>query len=175
MSILGINFWVLFLILSGIVIVITQLFNSKISIIRVLFGMLFVLLGTSIIVNGFGISGTTNNIIFSNQDISASDTANRYSVIFGNGTVDLSDRQPKDGNSRIAVDAIFGSATILIDKDTPIKIKGNTVFASMDLPDGDQDFINSKTYSQGDTSSQNCLNIEVNSIFSSVHIRQIDN
>lgn len=175
MNIFGINFWVLFLIASGIIIVISQLFNSKLSVIRVLFGVLFILCGTSIIVNGFSISGNVSNIIFSSEHISPNDTSNRYAIVFGNGTIDLSQRQARGGSERIGVDTIFGNSTILIGKDTPVNIKGNNVFGSINMPDGHKaDVINNTRYTQGDTASPDCLNIEVNSIFSSVRIQLVE-
>ncbi len=175
MNIFGINFWVLFLIVSGIIIVVSQLFNSRLSVIRVLFGVLFILCGTSIIVNGFSISGNVNNIIFSSENVSPSDTSNRYAIVFGNGTIDLSQRQVTGGSKHIGVDTIFGNSTILIKKDTPVSIKGNNVFGSINMPNGNKsDVINNTKYNQGDTTSPDCLNIEVNSIFSSVHIQLVE-
>ncbi|MDP4093191.1 MAG: LiaF-related protein [Bacillota bacterium] len=171
MNLFGTNFWISFLIIAGIAMVVSYLFKIRLSMVRALFGTFFIMVGLSIVIGGLGYTGDTYSIAFNSGDIVASNDTNQYDVIFGSGTIDLSAIKPVDGVRHIKVDTIFGSSNVIVSPNTPAVIKGSSAFGSMNLPNSSNSFLGSRTYTIGDQNSPDRLEIEIDSIFSSVNVQ----
>jgi hypothetical protein len=76
------------------------------------------------------------------------------------------------GDVRIQVNAAFGSAKVTLDPKTPVKIVGNSVFGSVEMPGGNSAAFGSQTY-RGDAYKEGApaLLIEANAAFGSVEIK----
>jgi hypothetical protein len=60
-----------------------------------------------------------------------------YNVIFGRSVYDFRNIQfPDNEPIRIKINTVFGNSVIRINKDTPVKIKSDAVFAGSSMPDG---------------------------------------
>ena len=81
-------FWGIFLIGIGILMIIKYQFKLNISMPRIVFGVLLLALGISMLLGGPGLK-TQSNIIFSEGNVQAVKPEKEYNVIFGNLVIDL--------------------------------------------------------------------------------------
>ncbi|MDH4199074.1 MAG: LiaF-related protein [Spirochaetia bacterium] len=132
-------FWGVFLILVGISVLIKIFFNIDFPVFRIIFGLLFILIGVNILtgrhLTGRHISWTdSGNVVFSEGRFTGNNTTGKYNVIFGKAETDLSDL-PKGDSSSIEINTIFGDNTVYIKKGMTVLVKANSAFAQTDLPD----------------------------------------
>lgn len=131
-------FWGILLILIGLGIVIRIVFNIHFPLVKFVIAFFFILIGIKLIFGGFNfwhgnVSGNTT--IFSESKIDGQkENFKEYNVIFGSSVIDLRDIDLASGTKEIIINTVFGSTTLIIDKETPLKIKSDVVFASSKLP-----------------------------------------
>jgi hypothetical protein len=117
----------------------------------------------------FGFS-TGNLIIFSQGNLSYDETRKDYTILFGSGTMDLTNVSVAKTRS-IEVNGIFSESVIRIGKDVNFMIKADAAFASFSGP-------GSNTVSFGNQNYQPpwfdpgkpYLNIKANVVFGSMRV-----
>jgi predicted membrane protein len=166
-------FWGLVLILFGVAVVIKAVFHIHIPILRILFALILIYTGIQLLVGGCFWKGTCNRntIMFSEGQMSATPDNNDYSVIFGNGRIDLSDIAVTDKDVLVEVNAIFGNALVFVNPNVPTIIKGSAAFGNTVLPDGNSiAFGNREHKSAAYSDSGARLIIRANAVFGKVEI-----
>lgn len=165
-------FWGIILIIIGFTIIIRVLFHIDIPIVKVIFAFILIYWGLKLLFGGFGIkSGAKNIILFEDAKVHAVKTNREYSIIFGSGDIDLQDMDITEKSIYSQVNIVFGSGKILLNKDIPTIIKLNTVFGGTKLPNGNAGFFGDYVYrSDNFREDQNCLTLEINTVFGSARI-----
>lgn len=181
-------FWSIFLILTGIIVVVKHLFRLNFITGRIIFGIFVLLIGVSLLFGGsfafFGNHSIVNvsdkndiilgNGYFSSDEVNTNGSNAEYNIIFGSGTLDLSEITFPGGNDTrsIKVNCVFGSAEIRIPKNVQVRIKANSAFGRTELPDGSSTTFGERNYTNTDNQQmRSLLEIETNSVFGSITIR----
>lgn len=131
--------WGIIIIFIGLSIIIKVVFNVNFPILKILIGLFFIYLGLKIIfdipnLGSFGKSG--NNVMFGERRINhLSGNNNNFNVMFGKTTLDLRDIELKYRVTKVELNTIFGGSEIILNKNTPVKIKLDAAFGGANLPD----------------------------------------
>ena len=167
-------FWGAFLLLLGIALIIKVVFNVDFPVFKVLIGLFLVFLGLRILFGRMAFPHGhfgPDDTIFSERVYTEPEDGKEYTVLFAKGIYDFTGVDLSKGNMDVKINTIFGGTVIKIDRDMPVKIKTDAVFAGSELPDGNTAVFGSaqyvsKAYSQ-DTSS---LNITADVVFGGVQV-----
>ncbi len=166
-------FWGILLIIGGILFILRNYVNINIPIFRILFGFLLIYWGLSVIFGGF-VHRDSSTIVFSNAtNMEINDTENEYNIIFGSGNIDLSDFNKLKEKESVEINAIFGSANVLIPDNIPIHINSNAVFGETKIPEKKTSFIGEINSTLNDKQGIKPVNIEVNAIFGSITVETV--
>lgn len=161
-------FWGVFLIFSGVVILLKLKTNLNISAIRVIGGFFFVYLGLSIMLGGFSVR-TEKDLIFADDKIKPIELNREYNIVFSNGVIDLSDIN-LDTSKSVDINCVFGKGTVYISRDTPVLFKGNAAFANLTTPDGHNIYFGDYNFGYNFKLDVNYLHINANSVFAKLDI-----
>ena len=104
-------------------------FKLNISMPRIVFGVLLLALGISMLLGGPGLK-TQSNIIFSEGNVQAVKPEKEYNVIFGNLVIDLATISRDELGDSIKINTVFGNTLVKIDPNTPTLIKVTSAFGS---------------------------------------------
>jgi hypothetical protein len=165
-------FWGVFLISSGMFLILKHYFNWNVPAFRIIVGLFLLSLGLSLLFGGgIGYQGK-NTIIFNDGRINLDINEKDYSVIFGQATFDFRENSIDELNGKLEVSTIFGSAEILLPKEATVEIEANSVFSSTQLPDGSNlSFGDRKYLSDPQGKKEADIVLEVNTVFGSTVIR----
>jgi hypothetical protein len=164
------------IVLFGLGIIINVVFHVNIPVFKILAGLFFIYLGIKIITGGSFSSpvvhGRSGDAVFSNRTYQGMyGNSNKYSAVFGKAMVDLRGIELKEKVTRIKIDAVFGGAEVILDKNTPVRINADTVFGGVQLPQNVAGAFGSANYeSQGFDENKNYLLIDASSVFGGVVI-----
>ena len=76
------------------------------------------------------------------------------------------------GRNKLEINAIFGNANVLLNKDVPVRIKSDVAFGGISLPDGDTGGFGSSTYvSDNFDENEPYLYIKASAVFGNMNIR----
>ena len=126
-------FWGAIVVLIGLTIILNGVMGIRIPIIRIVFGLLLIYWGVSMLAGArFGRGSTA---VFSDSEIKAT-SAGKQDVIFGRGVIDLRGIVLKEGINRYEVNTVFGASVIKLDPAMPVKVVASSAFAGVKLPDG---------------------------------------
>ena len=171
-------FWGILLTVIGVSLIVGEVFKIQVPIVQICVGIGFVYFGLSWIFGAFDISmkpGVTESAaVFGKGNFSISKDSskdNEFSVVFGGGVVDLRNVDLSDGNAAVEVNTVFGETTVLVNEDTPYKIKADTVFGKSDLPQANRTVVGTQEYySNNFDPKSNHLVISTNVVFGSLKI-----
>ena len=136
-------FWGAIVVLIGITIILNGVLGIRIPIIRIVFGLLLIYWGVSLLVGArFGRSGAA---VFSDSEVRAS-SAGKQDVIFGRSVIDLTGIVLKEGVNRYEVNTVFGASIIKLDRAMPVKVVASSAFAGVKMPDGGNIAFGETTY-----------------------------
>ncbi len=169
----------IFIILFGIAIIINGVFHINIPVFKIFIALLFIFIGLRII---------TGNRIFSHNFFRMGEFSNRafnrmqyrgfpggqreYNAVFSSTVVDLRGITLEQNITAVKVNAIFGSAEVILDRYTPVRIMAESVFGGVQLPDNSSGAFGSATYQSPDfDESKNHLIIDASSIFGGINVR----
>ena len=176
-------FWGAIIIVLGLSIIIGSVFKINIPFFRILFSLFLIYLGVRMLVGSFKSSNQfgsykdakeTTDVFTSNSHKPEFGIPKKeYSVVFGSQALDLRNIEQENDHS-IEVSSVFGSQTVLLSKETPVRIKANAVFGNIQLPDGTGVSFGENTYVKSDVSQdsatpQKMLFIEANAVFSQIN------
>ncbi len=164
-------FWGIFLISSGLFLILKHYFNWNIPTVRVLIGLFLVCLGLSLLIGGVGYRDSSN-LIMNEGRFHVESGGKDYNIIFGKGILDFSNMQPEDLSKEIEVNTVFGSAEILLPENAAVRIKTNSVFSSTQLPDNSNLSFGDRTYlSDPQGKGEADFTLEINTVFGNTQIR----
>ena len=96
-----------------------------------------------------------------------------YSIIFGKGTIDLSNVDLGNGNVKVNINTIFGHGLIKINPEIPMIIDIDSAFASAKLPDKTITSFGSYTYKTKSFAEEKpYLKIKIDVVFGAVDITE---
>lgn len=122
-------YWGALIILAGILLIIKNVFHVDVPVLGVIFPIIIITLGISLLTGFKGKSTSSANAIFSESTIAADSSNAEYNVVFGKGFYDLRNIKPTDKTIEIEVNAVFSSAIVKVDPATPMRIQIESAFA----------------------------------------------
>lgn len=169
-------FWGAILIIGGVLIVINGLFHMQIPTMRILAAVILVSVGIMILTGGFKMHGHAyagrNTIIMESNTISSKPGSdNEYSIVMGNGVVDLSGADIEKQNVYVKINTVLGSGVVEVPEGLPVKISASAVFGDVRFPDNTFVSFGHDSYNAGGTNKGGfCLYIDANTVFGSTRI-----
>lgn len=169
-------FWGILLILIGLGVVIRVVFNINFPLVKFVIAFFFIFIGIKILLGnfnfGYGNVGA-NTTIFSESKVDGpKEEFKEYNVIFGSSVIDLRNIDLTKGSKEIEINTIFGSTILKVDKETPIKIKSDVVFASAKLPSEEVSaFGNGRYESDSFSKDSNHIYIKADIIFGELKVK----
>ena len=164
------------MVLIGLTLIIRFVFNINFPVIKVLFALFFIYIGLRILFGSFGMfrfETGPNDVIFNEKEYSRPEHNKEYNVVFGKGNFDFTNVDLSQGNVNVKIGTVFGAAEIRIDRDMPVKIVADAVFAGAELPDGNTAVCGSSSYqSESFDPDSNYLKIKLDVVFGGVQIRR---
>jgi hypothetical protein len=143
-------FWGVLLILIGLAAIFRVLFD--VHLFGVLFAFFLIFIGITMLFGNpwlFKMHRDENNTMFEEKSVVDQPRNNaEYNVVFGRTVYDFRNiKFPDNEPIRIKINTVFGNSVIRINKDTPVKIKSDAVFAGTTMPDGNSVAFGSIQYS----------------------------
>jgi len=144
-------FWGLLLIILGIALILRIVFNLDFPIFKIFIAFVLIYLGIKILFGSFGTkihfySDNEKDIIFSERNFSNFEKNGQYSTVFGKSTFDFRGYDLQGEIRHLKISTVFGGTEIKIDKDLPVRIKLESAFSGVDLPNGNSSVFGSTTY-----------------------------
>jgi predicted membrane protein len=141
-------FWGILLLSLGALIIIQQIFNIDLPIIRILFGIFIMYLGAKLIfgsfdisINGFSSNSkiTDSTVLFAETNFKSKTNENnlnkKYSTVFGQANLDLSELNESDLKEEIKIENVFGKTYIKTNSNTPVSADISVAFGSVKIRD----------------------------------------
>ncbi len=167
-------FWGIILIIIGLSIIFRIVFD--INMFRVVIGVLLIFFGIKVLIGkNFFHTSRGSDVIFNQQKVTTLAGSNtEYNVIFGKAIYDLRDIEII-GKSKVRVElnAVFGSAELILNRDIPVKIQAESVFGKTLLPNGNSTSFGTIYYtSENAADSSSYLQVKASSVFGNIEIKQ---
>ena len=155
--------------LTGISIVVKQVFHVDLPLARIAFGLLLVWAGLAMVVGGIPspIARHDSAIVFSTGFVDVAQQR-KVDVIFSSGTVDLTTIDPASTPPELDITTLFGSTTVLYDPSMPLRVQASSAFAHTELPNHEEFAFGDRTWQSPDyTPGRAGVNVKVASVFGS--------
>ena len=169
----GIFWGILFLIL-GVTIILKAVFNINIPLIRIFIALFFIWIGIRILIGGPIFRFNKSGVVFGDARINADDlkdSKDEYSIIFGRGTIDLTNINLTNTDDKIEINTIFAYSIIKLNSEIPVIINIDSAFARTKLPDKTITSFGSYTYKTKSFNEEKpYLKINIDVVFGSVDI-----
>jgi predicted membrane protein len=169
-------FWGALLIFIGLALIIRFVFNVDFPVFKVLFALFFIYIGLRILFGSFGLfrfETGPNDVLFNEKEFYNIENNREYNVVFGQGNFDFTTVDLSQGNVNVKIGTVFGAARIRIDRDMPVKIDADAVFAGAELPDGNTAVFGSSSYqSDSFNPDSNYLKIKLDVVFGGAEVRR---
>ncbi len=160
----------LLFILLGVSLLGKAIFNFNLPVWKMFFGIIIILIGVK-----FLIGGNNGRVDFNQASFDASkDKRNtpEYTCLFGKSNIDLSTLPDPDGIKKIEINTVFGSTTLLLNQNIPLKIISSSAFAGVRFPNGTVSSFGTYEYQTDAFSGKaSYYLVEINSVFSGTDIR----
>jgi len=167
-------FWGVFLILIGVSVLLKVFFHVEFPVFRIFFGLFFIGLGINIIFGRHYGLADSRNVVFGEATINVSEARGKYNVVFSKGVTDLTGLPPKE-NASIEVNTVFGDNTIYVKKNMPVRIRGNSAFGQIELPDGNNITFGTNTYTSDKLDKNKpYMELDINTVFGASRIQLKD-
>lgn len=128
-------FWGGLVVLVGLSIILNSL-GIRLPLFRFALGLFFLWLGLTFIFGAFRHTRARNEtLVFDRGTVRGRTGQTEYNAIFGSGVFDLTGIRPEGRDERVAVNAVFGQARVLVDLSQPVRIEGSAAFGQARLPD----------------------------------------
>jgi predicted membrane protein len=165
-------FWGIVLVLLGLSIIVRIVFNIHFPFFRILIALIIIYFGLKVLLGGIGVRAPKNTIFFNESNVSAFNPNNDdYNIVFGKGTIDLTNFQVSEKNSRVYVKTVFGAGTIKISSKAPTLIKVSSAFSDARMPDGNAIAFGKYVYkNKSYRDSAACLTVNAKVVFGSLDI-----
>ncbi|MCK5128936.1 MAG: hypothetical protein KAQ68_03720 [Clostridiales bacterium] len=158
MKLFGAVFWAVILIVIGIVIILNQTFDWSVSVFAIVFGVILIFLGISVLTRP---TNTGINGVFANGSIQSLNK-NDNSFIFSNVTVTLDGYE----DDNLEVNSIFSNVKIHTNGKSVI-VKSSGAFSSTVFPDRSVLSFGDRMYERD---GENTIHIKTSCVFGSITI-----
>jgi predicted membrane protein len=168
-------FWGVLLVLIGLAFILRVVFH--VNLFGVLFALFLIFVGISLLVGKpwmFHHKKSDQSNVFGERTVHEQPRDNaEYNVVFGRSVYDFSDVQFTGKEPvRIKLNTVFGNSVLLINKDMPVKIKSDAVFAASSMPDGNTVAFGTIQYATDSfATSLNYLYIEAPVVFGALEVK----
>lgn len=170
------------LLVAGGLTIAKHLFSLNIPVGRVIFALILIWIGISVIVGPsphrkhFTGRGIHNNSSFSSSEYSPGklEDGQSYKVSFGSMKLDLRNADINSGKTQIHAQADFGSMVIIVGKSQALKFHGDVSFGEVKSPSGHYGGIDSKTVYEtpGYESAESKIEIFAHCSFGEIKLKQ---
>ncbi len=165
-------FWGAILIIGGVLFIIKHFINIDIPVIRILFGVLLVYWGMSII---FSHSSTKAKIVVKSNNeskiVKIEKNKKEYNVVFGSSTIDFSDIDKINNGDVFEINCVFSNTIINIPEEIDYSVEINTAFGEVNMQ-GENIGMFSNQIIEKDTGKKK-IHIILNTVFGKTEIRKI--
>lgn len=167
-------FWGSLLILIGLALVIKVVFNVDFPIFKIILAFFFIYLGIRILFGSFGMFNfrtDPNEVLFTERRFYSPYEYREYNVVFGKGIFDFTNVDLSGGTKDFKIGTIFGGSNIRVNRNMPVKIQADAVFAGAELPDGNTAVFGASTYTSENFEPDSAhLFIKVDVVFGGVQV-----
>jgi hypothetical protein len=167
-------YWGALIILAGVLLIIRNVFKIDLPVMGIIFPIFIITVGISLLTGFRTADRQGKNILFSDADFDNVSSNEHYSVVFGKGSYDLRNLKPTDKDIFVDINCAFGSAELLINPTTPMKIKVSSAFGGGHMPNGNTVSFGERVYTtpayRDGTSS---VKVKANVAFGGIEIREI--
>lgn len=176
-------FWSLFFIALGVLLLVQHIINVDLPLMRIFLGLFVVYIGLKMIFGSFGIEingakvkkvATDTEFVFSsgNFKFNEHDHVNkRFSTVFGNSNLDLSDVSKLTSEDKIKIENVFSKTKIKTPADYELNIKSNIAFGSVKVRGQKLGALGEIDYKTPNyENSVKKLNLVIDSVFGEVEI-----
>lgn len=170
MRIEGKFFWGILLIILGISLAVEHYVQFDIPVFRIIIGSIFIYWGVNIVFGGFSHRDKSHYVFMPNADAKINERDNEYSIIFGNGIIDLTDITVLKGKRKIVCNSVFADTEVILPADISIDIKANTFFGEISTPARKTTFIGEHSNYINPGSSEHHVNIIATAVFGNMRI-----
>ena len=162
-------FWGIYFIIVGVLAIIRSFGNVDFSLFRVAVGVFLAYVGIIVLLGGGYVWQSEPDLVVMEKRLQEITESGEYSTIFGEGVYDV--RIDNPAGQRVAFNTVFGSTTITLPRDVPVRVVASSAFGSVSTPDGASTVFGEQTYLSGGAGESNTLQIKVSVVFGSVVIR----
>ncbi len=163
-------FWGILLVLIGLSLIIKVVFNIDLPLIRIFIAFFLIFLGIRLFIgkNGHILRNQENasNVFFTERVITDVKNGSEYNFVFGKGVLDLRNiTVPDSEDYTLKVNTVFGGSEILTGDSLNLRVRSNSAFGAVRMPDGTTVAFGSKTYTSDSLISKPVIRIEINTVF----------
>lgn len=163
-------FWGSLLVLWGVSMILSALFHINIPFFRIAFALIVIWFGIRLLVGG-KCCKSGHSAVFTGAEFKADANKREYNAVFGNAVVDFSGIKLEGDVTKAGVNAVFGSAQVKVGSKVPVRIRANSVFGNVRLPDGNAvAFGDRKWENRAPKAGEKVLEVEVNAVFGQVEV-----
>jgi predicted membrane protein len=171
-------FWGLLLIILGLSLILKVVFHIDFPVVKILVAFFFIYLGIKILFGNFGVSmfkTGPHDVAFGEGNFKEIiQPAKEYHVVFGKGNFDFRNiHLPDSGYVEVKISTVFGGTEILLNSNTPVRVKADAAFAGTQLPNGNSAVFGTVNYeSENFDEFKPYLFLKTEAVFGGVDIRR---
>ena len=169
-------FWGIIIVLIGLSIILREFFDVHIPVFRLVVGVFFIYIGFKIVFRA--VRGNKNNdVVFEERHQMKFDRDKAdFNIVFGAGSIDLSNPTIKNTHDDIEINVVFGNALLRINDSIPTKIQMNNAFANTTTPDNQSSSFGSSLYfTSSYRKNEPYVFIKTNTVFGRLNIYNVSN
>ena len=163
--------------LIGVALIIKTVFKIDIPIFRFLFACFFIYMGVKMLFGDMGFRHRSyhdeHSAVFSDADFKHKDYSGKneqghaeYSVVFGNGKVDLTEA---NASEPVEINTVFGDMDVFLDAKSLYAIQANSVFGDIRMPDGEKISFGTLKTRVPDQAGEPKFRVRANCVFGQIH------
>ncbi len=173
MQLFGNFFWGLILIVIGANFLLKNYIHINIPVFRIIIGLMVIYFGFSILFGNFTRRDKGATVFSSNAILDINEDEKEYSIIFGNGVIDLTDTDILKNKKKVVVNSVFANVIVRIPDNIPLKIQANTAFGEISSPNRRTSFLGEHTFYINKESTDSVVKIIASSVFGNMQIRTV--
>lgn len=172
MRISGKLLWGLILITLGIALAVEHYVDIDIPVFRIIIGSIIIYWGINLVFGGFSRRNKSNYVFVPNANAKVNERDDEYSIVFGNGIIDLRDKPILESKHKIICNSVFADAEVIVPNDVAVDIKANTFFGEITTPARKSTFIGEHSNYINPGASDHHVYIIATAIFGNLRIRK---
>jgi len=163
------------LVILGLSLIFRIVFNIDFPFFKILIAFILIYFGVKMLFGSFHgprIETRESDVVFGEKIFSTPESNRDYSVVFGKGVYDFRDIEFKNGKQSVKISTVFGASVIKVNKNTALRVKVESAFAGVDLPNGNSAVFGSTTYTSPDFDLEKpFLDLKIECVFGGCEVR----